>query len=129
MSQELETALAAIMERLEQQEKRNQETNDLSKARDDSTKWMDWIKGLIGLLVLLVGLGINWGISKTKIEVLETKIDAVERTMDARIMKVEEDVHELQIKQASNDPVITQIQKDVTEIKADVKKLADGGTK
>lgn len=102
-------------------------TNDVEKAMDTSGKYVRWIQGIVGLLILLVGLGVNWGITKTKIEVMENNIANVESVLNDRISKAEGDIHELQLKQAGNDQILKNIQSSIEEMKADVKTLLQNG--
>lgn len=118
----------------------------LEDARDNTTKWLTWGKALIGLVVFVVMIGFNMGVSLYKLDAVDTnvenltlKVSTLETQLDSKIQtevtklksnfegkisKHESDILELQLKQAAQSPIITQIQKDVTEIKHDVKKLS-----
>ena len=126
MSDDKEKDLAEALS--QQQELMAQVLGQLSKPQPDvvtsSSKYIGWIQGMAGLVVLVIGLGINWGITKTKLEVLETTVEAQKTLMLDRLEKAEQDVHELQLKQAGDDQLLKNIQSSVEEIKADVKKLA-----
>lgn len=117
----------------------------IEEARDDTAKWMTWGKAAIGLVVFIIGIGINIGVNLYKLDAMDTRLASVEAKievipkawntkleneieglraeMQVKIDKHESDILELQLSQAAQSPVITQIQKDVTEIKHDVKRL------
>ena len=90
-----------------------------------AAKYLKWIQGIIGVSVIVVGLGINWGISQTKISVQAEKIAALENRLEDRVGKLNNELHELQLKQAKDDQILITIQEGVAEIRKDVKALAE----
>lgn len=102
----------------------NNRPNPVTAAIDTSGKYIRWIQATVGLVILIVGLGINWGITKTEIEVTQTKVSHIEEVVTSRIEKIEQDVHELQLKQAGDDQILKNIQITLDEIKVDIRKLA-----
>jgi archaellum component FlaC len=99
--------------------------SDLEASRDNNNKWMGWIRNLVAVVAVLIGLGVNWGVTKTKIEVQEAYIAALDERVTERINKMDADIHELQLKQAGYDQLLQTIKEDVAEIKKDVKSIAD----
>jgi hypothetical protein len=87
---------------------------------------LKWLQTAIAIIAVIIGLGINWGITKTKLEVLSTRQEETVANYQERTKTLEEQVRELQIKQASNDQILQTIQSDIREIKDDVKKLIRG---
>lgn len=95
----------------------------LEKVVTSSGKYVKWIQGILGLLIVVVTLGISWGVTTTKIEVIETTVQHQKLVVGSRLEKTEEDIHELQLKQAGNDQILKNDQLTIYEIKADVKAL------
>lgn len=99
--------------------------NDVESAVETSKKYIGWIQSVIAVAAVVIGLGINWGVTKTKIEVLEGTVDHMEQVLQGRLDKAENDVHELQLKQAGDDQILRVIQTDIAEIKKDVKQIIE----
>jgi hypothetical protein len=103
----------------------SQKPNDVETALEKTSKFAKYIQSIVALVIIIVGLGVNWGISTTKISVLEQRVASFEELMTTRIGKTEQDIHELQLKQAADDQLLQTMQSDITEIKTDVKKIIE----
>lgn len=99
--------------------------NSSGNVMESSGKLFKWIQSIIAIVVVIVGLGVNYGVTKTKIDVLQEKVTTYERVLNNRIVKTEHDVHELQLKQAGDDQLLQNMQNDISEIKSDVKALVE----
>jgi len=103
------------------------------KMIDTSGKYIRWLQSIIVLIVVVVGMGITWGMTQGKITSLEAEVTAIKQTatVEHQSTKVERDSLRsdfigMQVKQASVDQLLNGIREDVSEIKEDVKKLTRG---
>jgi hypothetical protein len=88
---------------------------------DSSSKYIRWIQSVIGLVVLVVGLGINWGVTKAEL----TSVKAAAQAQSTQIEKLEGDILQLQLKQAGDDQLLKSMKEDLKEIRGDVKKILE----
>ena len=90
---------------------------------EKSEKYLRIIQSVIALTVLVIGLGINWGMTKSELATLKSKHEELLSKID----KAEGSIFQLQLKQAGDDQVLKTLQVDIMEIKKDVKKLLEKG--
>ncbi len=95
------------------------------KNTDDSRKYLGWLQSIIAIVVVIVGLGVTWGITTTKLSVMEATQQEQKRQYHADISKLQANVHELQLKQAKDDQLLITIKEDVGEIKKSLQALAE----
>lgn len=110
-----------------------QQKETLESKIDSSGKVLKWLQSIIAIVVVVVGVGINWGVTKSEITSLKTQVvelkearAADEALNQATIDKLKTEMIETKLKQAAVDQVLTDIREDVSEIKDDVKKLMRG---
>ena len=99
--------------------------NKRPDAVTESRKYLGWLQSVIALVVVVIGLGINWGITTTKMGVIENTQKEQKLQHNSEINKLQHDVHELQLKQAKDDQLLVTIKEDVKEIKRNVEALAE----
>ena len=104
--------LAKLMKIHMQQSQRKNNSNPMT---------IKWWQTLIGVAAVVISVGINWGVSTTRLSNVETQIEDFKES----ISKVETDLLELKLKQARDDQLLVTIEKTLKEVKEDVKKLAD----
>jgi len=95
-----ESTLIDLEKRLEHVEKNGKK----------ATSW--WISPLTTVIILLVGLGVQWGMTTLSIDFLEQRVD-----------KLEQQTSVLMIDQAKSSEFVKAIKEDVSEIKQDVKDI------
>ena len=96
---------------------------------DRSGKYIRWLQSVIALIVVIIGMGVTWGLTQGKITTLEAQVAAIEKNVGETKRerdKLRTDLIEMQVKQASVDQLLNGIREDVAEIKEDVKKLTRG---
>lgn len=105
--------------------------NQVMQAIEKSGRLMKWAQTLMALIIVIAGLGINWGMSKANISSLETQISEMkearseEKTLyRAETNKLKSDVLELQLHKAATVEILKNIEADVSDIKKAVNKLA-----
>lgn len=125
MSDHLEDRLVELEELIKAQ-------STPEKIMDTSGKYIKWLQSVIVLIVVVVGMGITWGLTQGKITSLETDVATLKgaATAERQMTKVERDTLRsdfisMQVKQASVDQLLNGIREDVTEIRGDVKKLIE----
>ena len=100
--------------------------NSLPTVMEQSSKAMGWVKQLIGVLGVVIALGIHWGVVTTKIGILEEKNRQMKLDHAEQISKLDNDVHELQLKQARDDELLRSMQGTLQEMSSDLKSLMKG---
>jgi Tfp pilus assembly protein PilO len=107
--------------------------SSIEQSIDKSSKYIRWLQSIIALAIVVVGMGVTWGLTQGKITTLETEVTTLKETVQVeRILTKEErnklhtDLITMQVKQASVDQLLNGIREDVAEIKEDVKKLTRG---
>jgi hypothetical protein len=108
-------------------------SNRQPDAIDTSSRYMKWIQSIIAIVIVIAVLGINWGISTSRISALEVRLTEVKESSHAihtlkqhEIDKLKEEVMALKVSNGSKDTILVVIQKDVDEIKNDIKTLIKG---
>lgn len=66
-------------------------------------------------LVLIIGVGITWGVTSSKLA-------AAEQTAE-KVLKLEEKLQLLEIKSATDQEILKSIRSDISEIKDELKKI------
>ena len=106
--------------------------SSVEQSVDKSGKYLRWLQSVIALIVVVVGMGVTWGLTQGKITTLETKVATMQQTYDREHelyqkerAKLRGDLTEMQVKQAAVDQLLTSIRDDITEIKTDVKAMAE----
>ena len=92
---------------------------DRPDAIETSRKYLSWLQAVVGMGIIVIGLGINWGITTTKIGILEANIESSQE----HISKLENDIHALQLSQARDDQLLILIQSTLKEVRDDIKTL------
>lgn len=94
---------------------------------------MKWLQSVIALILVVAGLGVNWGISTSKIAALESRVEEMKANHEAEmklardeIDKLQSEVIEIKLHNAAGDQILNVIVKDLDEIKTDLKKLVKG---
>jgi len=101
-------------------------TNKQASVEDQvekSNKFIRWFQGLAAICVMLITLGINWGMTTARLDIIENNLETQKTSFTNKIQQIENDVLELQLKQAGDDQILQTIQGDLLEIKTDVKEL------
>ena len=80
-------------------------------------KWL--IGPILSVSILVCGFATSWGVTKSSIDNLKTKINRIEISLDQN----EEKIREIEIKQASSNEILKSIQKSLEEIKVDLRAL------
>lgn len=88
-------------------------------SEGSAEKIIKWVTFFLPILVVLVGLGINWGVTKTELSDVKYRMEELRNKRN----KLQSDVHELQLKQASETQILENIRSNLKEIKIDIKDL------
>ena len=91
--------------------------NNKSNASSAFSGYLKNVQGLIYLLIIVIGIGITWGMTSAKVSAVENIVQ-----------RQENQLRELQINEAGDDKVLENIQKDIQEMKQDIKKLVNRNT-
>jgi hypothetical protein len=121
-NRELEKQIIALKSLIEKQANKS---NDIELTLDKTNKITKWVQSVIALAIVIIGVGISWGISQTKISVLEHDVANYKTHTTDKMIKIEENIHELQLKQAGDDQLLQTMQRDITEIKENVQKIIE----
>ena len=78
---------------------------------------------LIGILLAIVGLGINIGIFANRMGNLEANLEEHKSSVIQKIDKIDYSVHELQLRSAGNDEFFKSQQDKFNEIKKEISEL------
>lgn len=103
--------------------------SSIEQSVDKSGKYIRWLQSVIALVIVVVGMGVTWGLTQGKITTLETQVTTIENTLTQTKTerdKLRTDFIGMQVKQAAVDQLLNGIREDVAEIKEDVKKLTRG---
>ena len=128
MSDHLEQRIDEL-ESLIRAQARPQTPSSVEQSVDKSGKYIRWLQSVIALVIVVVGMGVTWGLTQGKITTLETQMTTIEKTLGdtkGERDKLRTDFIEMQVKQASVDQLLNGIREDVAEIKKDVKQLTRG---
>ena len=80
----------------------------------------NWLIGpILSVSILVCGLATSWGMTKSSIDNLKTKINKIELVLDENESKI----REIEIKQASSNEILKSIQSSLEEIKIDLRAL------
>jgi len=131
MSDELEQEVARLRGRLEAAEA-TQQHGTVSQAVDSSGKILKWLTTVISILAVIIGLGVNWGMTKAELSTVSTQISEIKEDRDkkevlwkAETDKLRAEVIELQIKGAADDQWRTQTTRTLDKIEKALDKLAN----
>lgn len=103
---------------------------------DVSAKYVNWIRGIIGLAAVIIAVGISWGVTTTKLTSMETSIIRIEATLDTNITRIESeaktkndeqdaDIGTLQTASTKTAVLLEGMQKTLEEVRGDVKKILE----
>ena len=84
-----------------------------------STKVIQWATLISPIVTIIIGLGISWGVYTSTIDELKRSIVEIKE----KNLKLENDVHELQLKQATDSQNLINIQAYLKEIREDIKDM------
>lgn len=97
---------------------------------ENSSKVLRWMQTVIALILVIAGLGMNWGITKAEMATQKTQIAELkedvrdeQKLRKAEVDKLKVGVLELQLGKAANDQLMVTIQSTLDEIKSDVKAI------
>ena len=83
----------------------------------DST--FKWLSPAITVIVLVCGLGTNWGMTKTSLDIIKSQISKIE----TKVEQHQDKIRNIQIQQAGNIEILKSIQSTLEEIKEDLRAL------
>lgn len=111
---------------IDQIEQELKELKCLLEKKNGNGSWSSHLKGIqafVYIIVIVIGMGVSWGVSTSKLSAMQATVTSMQQQLN----QTEQDLRELQLKQAGDDKVLETLQKDITEIKSDLKKLINRG--
>ena len=84
---------------------------------EPDNKWM--VGPMITIFVIVCGLAMNWGITKSSLDALKIEINKAE----VKLEQHENKIRDIQIQQAGNSEILKSIQNSLEEIKEDLRIL------
>lgn len=91
----------------------------MTKNTDSPSRILQWVVLILPLLVILIGLGVTWGISQAGIEEVKASV----RQLETEKKVVEKEIVDLKILQTRDSEVLNYIMNDLQEIKSDLKEI------
>ena len=89
----------------------------LTKKNGNGNGVFKGLQALIYIFVILIGMGVSWGVATAKLGSVEADV----REVKARQQMSDTNIQNIQIKEAADDQILKRIEIDISEIKTDLK--------